>query len=91
MALISLFTGRPARGDVALSGELSLVGRLLPVAGIREKLVAAERAGVRTVILPARNAGDVEALEPEIRDRVELVLAEVLPEVVDRVLLPAEG
>ena len=91
MALISLFTGRAARGDAAMSGELSLVGRLLPVAGIRDKFVAARRAGVRMVVLPARNEGDVAALEPELLEGIEVVLAEELPEVVDKVLLPREG
>jgi len=87
MALISLFTGRPARSDVALSGELSLVGRLLPVAGVREKLVAAARAGVRSVVLPARNAGDLEAMDDSVKAGLEVILADELPQIVDRVLV----
>ncbi len=86
LALLSLFTGRAARQDVALSGELSLTGRLLPVAGVREKLVAARRAGVRTVILPARNAGSLAEVDPDVREGVEVVLAEELPEIIDLVL-----
>lgn len=69
-----------------MSGEMSLLGRLLPVAGVREKLVAAGRAGVRTVILPARNAGEVQALDEAARAGIEVVLAEELPEIVERVL-----
>ena len=52
LALISLLTGKPARRDVALSGEFTLSGRLLPVSGIREKVLAAQRAGVKTIIFP---------------------------------------
>ena len=62
VALVSLLTGQPVRGDVALSGEISLSGRVLRVAGIREKLLAAVRGGVRRVVLPEENAADVETL-----------------------------
>lgn len=62
VALVSLLTGRPVRWDVALSGEISLSGRVLRVAGVREKLLAAVRGGVRRVVLPEENAADVETL-----------------------------
>ena len=69
LALLSLLTGRPARRDVALSGELTLSGRLLPVSGIREKILAAQRAGVHTVVFPKKNEVDLADLEPEVESR----------------------
>jgi ATP-dependent Lon protease len=89
MALLSLFTGRPARRDVALTGELTLTGRVLPVAGVREKLLAAQRAGVKKVILPRKNRVDLEALPERVRSGVEIHLIESLEEAVDLVLGPA--
>lgn len=86
LALVSLLTGRPARRDAATSGELTLSGRLLPVSGIREKLLAAQRAGVKTVILPKGNEADVRNLEEEVTEGLEIVLAEDLKEVLNRIL-----
>lgn len=86
LALISLLTGRPARRQVALSGELTLNGKLLPVSGVREKLLAAQRAGVKTVILPKGNEVDVKNLEPEVTEGLEIVLADDAGEVLGVVL-----
>jgi ATP-dependent Lon protease len=86
MALISLLTGRPARRDVALTGELTLSGRILPVAGIREKMLAAGRAGVKTVILPEKNKVDVEDLPEEIHKGLRVVLIDTIEQVVGLVL-----
>ncbi|WMW64337.1 S16 family serine protease [Nitratidesulfovibrio liaohensis] len=69
VALVSLLSGRPARADVALSGELSLSGRVLPVSGVREKLLAAARAGARTVVLPAANEPETRGLLAEFAAR----------------------
>jgi ATP-dependent Lon protease len=89
MALISLLTDRPARRDVALSGELTLSGRILPISGIREKLLAAQRAGVRVVILPQRNAVDLNDIEGELKEGLEVVLAQEIDEaLLKRVLTP---
>jgi ATP-dependent Lon protease len=85
-ALISLLTGRPARRRVALTGELTLNGRLLPVSGIREKLLTAQRGGVKTVVLPRGNEVDVLNLEQEVTEGLEIVLADDVEQVVDRVL-----
>ena len=71
---------------MALTGEMSLGGSLLPVAGIREKVLAAQRGGVRTVALPAANRPEAEALEPDIRAAVEIVLADEAAELLDVVL-----
>ena len=87
LALISLLTGKPARRDVALSGEFTLSGRLLPVSGIREKVLAAQRAGVKTIIFPEANKIDIEDLDTEVREGVELIVAGDIFSIVDRVLI----
>jgi ATP-dependent Lon protease len=66
-ALVSAFSGRPVRRNVAMTGEVTLRGKVLPVGGIREKLLAAHRAGIRTVILPEENLPDLEDLPAEVR------------------------
>ncbi len=80
-SLISLFTGTPVRHDVAVSGEVSLHGAVLPVGGLREKILAAQRAGIRTVIVPGRNAEELMRLPPEVRSDVRLVLVDHVREV----------
>lgn len=86
LALISLLTERPARREVAMTGELTLSGRILPVAGIKEKLLAARRAGVKTVILPRKNKVDVEDLPENIRKDLEIILVDKIEDIVDLVL-----
>jgi ATP-dependent Lon protease len=83
VALVSLLTGSPARHDVAMTGEMSLLGQVLGVGGIREKLLAAIRAGVPDVIVPRRNAEDCLRLDLEIRRRVRLHLIEDVREAFD--------
>ena len=74
VALVSLYTGKCARGDTALTGELTLRGLVLPVGGIKEKIMAAEAAGMKRVILPAQNIADAKSEVPEaILNRIELV------------------
>jgi len=87
LALLSLLSQRPARRDVALSGELTLSGAMLPVSGIREKVLAAQRAGVKTIVFPAANKTDVDQLEPDVTDRVRVILAEQIHAILDVVLL----
>jgi ATP-dependent Lon protease len=87
MALVSLLTGKPARRQVALSGELTLSGRILPVSGVREKILAAQRAGVKTVVFPRRNEADVDSLEPDVKEGMEVVLADDLTSLVKVVLV----
>lgn len=86
-SLISLFTGRPARRDVAVSGELTLSGRILPVGGIKEKILAARRAGVKTVVLPYRNKVDLDDLQQDVRAGIEVVLTDRIEEIIDKVLV----
>ncbi|WP_051261689.1 S16 family serine protease [Desulfovibrio inopinatus] len=90
-ALISLLTDRPARRNVAMTGELSLSGRVLPVSGLRMKILAAAQAGVVKVVLPERNRPDVEALEPEVQNALEIVFASRADDVLEHVLLPEEA
>ena len=75
-ALVSLLTGRTVRNDVAMTGEISLRGLVLPVGGIKEKTVAAHRAGIRTVLLPARNRKDLEDIPESVRKEVTFVWLE---------------
>ena len=78
MALSSLLTGRPVRSDVAMTGEISLRGLVLPIGGVKEKVLAALRAGITTVLLPARNKRDLEDVPAEARDKLKFVwVAEV--------------
>ncbi|MDP2047250.1 MAG: S16 family serine protease, partial [Deltaproteobacteria bacterium] len=88
LALLSLLTGRPARRDVALTGELTLSGRILPVSGIREKVLAAQRAGVKMVVFPKKNEVDIVNLEDQVKAGMEIVLADAIETLVDLVLLP---
>jgi ATP-dependent Lon protease len=70
VALVSLLTGRPVRHDVGMTGEVTLQGRVLPVGGIKQKVLAAHRAGLTHVILPARNAGDLDDVPAKVRDEI---------------------
>jgi len=75
-ALASLLTGRPVRSDIAMTGEITLRGLVLPVGGIKEKVLAAARAGVKTVILPRRNEADLDDLPDDVRQELKFVLAD---------------
>jgi ATP-dependent Lon protease len=88
-SLASLLSQRTVRADVAMTGEISLRGVVLPVGGIKEKCVAAARAGIRTVILPARNRRDLEDIPESARQRLEFVWAERLEDVLEHALEPA--
>ncbi len=87
-ALTSLLTGRLARGNVGMSGEITLRGKVLPVGGIKEKVLGAKRAGLDTIILPARNKGDVLDLEEELIEGLHFIYAETINEVIDAALEP---
>ncbi len=81
VAIASLHTGRPARSDTAMTGEITLTGLVLPVGGIKEKLLAARRAGLKRVILPRRNDKDLRDLPAQVREDIELVFAGRIEEV----------
>jgi len=76
LALVSLLTGAPVRADVAMTGEISLRGLVLPIGGVKEKTLAALRAGIRTVMLPKRNEKDLEDVPAEARQKLEFVFLE---------------
>ncbi|MGQ9552731.1 MAG: endopeptidase La [Anaerolineae bacterium] len=80
-ALVSLFTGRQVNSDVAMTGEITLRGQVLPVGGIKQKVLAAHRAGMRTVILPARNEKDLDEVPESVRQDMDVVLAERIDDV----------
>jgi ATP-dependent Lon protease len=85
-SLASLLTQRTVRADIAMTGEISLRGVVMPVGGIKEKCVAAARAGIRTVILPARNRRDLEDIPESVRTKLEFVWAEKIEDVLARAL-----
>jgi ATP-dependent Lon protease len=80
-ALVSLLTERPVRADVAMTGEITLRGQVLPVGGIKQKILGAARAGLKTVILPARNEPDLEDVPEEIRSKMSFIFADRVDEV----------
>ena len=81
-ALVSLLSGRRVRSGLAMTGEVSLAGRVLPVGGIKEKVLAAHRAGIRTVLLPKRNAKNlIEDVPPRVRDEMTIHLVDSVPDV----------
>lgn len=86
-ALASVYTGVPIRHDVAMTGEVTLSGLVLPVGGIKEKVLAARRRGIKTIILPALNEKDLKKLPDSVRDEMEFVLVEEIEQVL-KVALP---
>lgn len=90
-ALISLLTGRPARRNVAMTGELTLSGRILPVGGVKEKVLAARRAGVTTVLLPERNRENLKELDDHILNEMTILPVSSLAEVVAHTLIEDSG
>jgi ATP-dependent Lon protease len=80
-AIVSAMSGRPVRPDVAMTGEITLRGRVLPIGGVKEKVLGAERAGITTVLLPKENEADLEDLPKEVRDKLQIHLVGELGEV----------
>jgi ATP-dependent Lon protease len=87
-AMASLLTGRPVRDDVAMTGEITLRGRVLPIGGIKEKVLGAHRAGLRRVLLPRRNEADLDDIPSDLRKEMQLVLVESIDEVLREALTP---
>ena len=87
-ALLSLLTGRPARRSVALTGEMTLSGRVLPVSGIREKMLAAQRAGISLVVVPEDNRDEVSALPADVVAGLQVNMVKNIDQMIDLVLLP---
>ena len=88
VAVASLATGRPVQGDMAMTGEITLRGKVLPVGGIKEKVLAAHRAGIKRVLLPRRNERDVEEVPEDVRRDLELVFVDAAEDVLEHALTP---
>jgi ATP-dependent Lon protease len=86
VSLLSLLKGRPCRRDTAMTGELTLSGRILPVGGIKEKLLAAKMAGIKTVIFPLKNKGELSTLPDDLKKDIHIITAGELDEILDLVL-----
>src|SRR5206468_651333 len=84
--LISALTGRAVRKDVAMTGEVTLRGRVLPIGGLKEKMLAAHRAGIQTFLLPKKNAKDLVELPDRVRE-MEIIEVDRIEEVLDRALI----
>jgi ATP-dependent Lon protease len=89
MAIISAASGKKARNDVAMTGEITLRGKVLPVGGIKEKVLAAHRAGIRAVILPRRNERDIEEVPEELRRQLSFLFVDDAEEVLRHALAPS--
>jgi ATP-dependent Lon protease len=89
-ALVSLLSGRPVKPDVGMTGEISLQGQVLPIGGLKLKVLAAHRAGLKKVIVPSLNDVDLDDIPDEIRDDIEFVLVDDITEVLEHALMPAE-
>lgn len=85
-AMLSAITGIPVRADLAMTGEITLRGRVLPIGGLKEKLLAAKKAGIHTVLVPDENRPDVEEIESEITDGLELIFVKQMDEVLEQAL-----
>jgi ATP-dependent Lon protease len=89
-ALVSALSGRPARHDLAMTGEITLRGRVLPIGGVKEKVLGAVRAGIRTIVLPLENEGDLDDLPEDVRISLDVHLVEDLGEVLSLALRGAK-
>lgn len=85
-AIVSALSGIPVKNDVAMTGEITLHGKVLPIGGLREKTMAAYKAGVKTVIIPAKNKPDLEEVEEVVKNSVKFIFAETLSDVLDNAL-----
>ena len=91
MAIASLMAEKPVRHDVAMTGEITLRGKVLPVGGVKEKVLAARRAGIRTVILPLRNDKDLLDIPQKAREQMRFVFVREVGEVLKDALRPQRG
>jgi ATP-dependent Lon protease len=90
-AVVSAASGRRVRRDVAMTGEVTLRGRVLPIGGVKDKLLAADRAGITTFLLPRKNMRDLHEVDKNVLERVTVVPVDSVEEVLERALLPDDG
>jgi ATP-dependent Lon protease len=90
-AIVSLVSGRPVSEEVGMTGEITLTGQVLPVGGVKEKVLAAQRVGLRTVVLPGENEADLDDLPTEAREQLDFVLADTLEDVLTAALDASAG
>ncbi len=86
-ALLSALTDRPVRQDVAMTGEITLRGRVLPIGGVKEKLLAAYRAGIRVILLPKENQKDLEEVPDYVQKAFQIIFAEDISDVLKTALV----
>ena len=86
-AMLSAITHRKVRADVAMTGEITLRGRVLPIGGLKEKILAAKNAGIKTVCVPKKNEADVNEISSEIRKGIEIIYVESMEEVLRTALV----
>jgi ATP-dependent Lon protease len=82
-AMVSAFTGIPVRKDLAMTGEITLRGRVLPIGGLKSKILAAHLAGAKMVVIPKKNEKDLRDIPEEIRKQIKIVLVESMDQVLD--------
>ena len=88
-ALVSFLTGRLVRPEIGMTGEVTLAGRVLPIGGVKQKVLAAHRMGLTTVVLPERNGPDLEDVPEVVREQLTVHLASTVEQVLDFALAPA--
>ncbi|HEX9113100.1 MAG TPA: endopeptidase La [Nitrospirota bacterium] len=85
-ALVSMLTGKPAKHDVAMTGEITLRGKVMPIGGVKEKVLAAKRAGIKTVILPEKNKNDLDDVPEDLRKEMQFIFVDTIDEVIKNAL-----
>ena len=89
--LISALTNRPVRRDIAMTGEVTIRGRVLPIGGLKEKTMAAYTGGVKTVFFPKANIPDLDEVDPKVKENIEFVPVEFVGELIEKALMPLES
>ena len=85
-AMVSVLTGIPVRADVAMTGEITLRGQVLPIGGLKEKLLAAHRGGIKTVLIPEENERELKEVPSQIKNSIEIILVKHLDDVINQAL-----
>ncbi len=89
VSIVSVFTGIPIHKDIAMTGEVTLRGRVLPIGGLKEKLLAALRSGIKTVLIPEENAKDLEEIPSTIKDGLIIIPVSTVDQVIEHALVRA--